>query len=73
LRFSTHSPHPKSFQIILVRTDSAFRSLQHMDVDSVVDVSDMHFASVFMAEVCRVSVHVCVGFDPTGRRGKSGG
>jgi hypothetical protein len=38
----------------------------------VVDVLDMHFASVFMAEVISVGVHVYVGFDPTGRRGKRG-
>jgi hypothetical protein len=43
-----------------------------MDVDSVIDVSDMQFASVVMEEMSRVSVHVYVGFDSAGRREKRG-
>jgi hypothetical protein len=60
LRFCTYSPHLKSFKIILVNTNSAFGSLQHMDVDSVADASDVNFASVCMTELSRMSECSCV-------------
>jgi hypothetical protein len=38
----------------IVDVNSALMSLHHVDVDSVVDISEVHTASISRAEVCRV-------------------